>query len=34
VKSMAANVRDFRALGLSAEALDKILDSNSRKVFG
>jgi len=34
VKSMAANVRDFRALGLSAEALDKILDANSRKVFG
>src|SRR6185436_19593361 len=34
VKSMAANVRDFRALGLSAETLDKILDANSRRVFG
>jgi predicted TIM-barrel fold metal-dependent hydrolase len=34
VKSMAANVRDFRELGLSQAALEKILDSNSRRVFG
>jgi uncharacterized protein len=34
VKSMAANVRDFRALGLPAEAREKILEANSRKVFG
>ena len=34
VKSMAANVRDFRALGLSPEVQQKILDTNSRKVFG
>jgi len=34
VKSMAANVRDFRALALPGDALAKILDTNSRKVFG
>jgi predicted TIM-barrel fold metal-dependent hydrolase len=33
VKSMAANVRDFRALDLPADALEKILDGNSRKLF-
>jgi predicted TIM-barrel fold metal-dependent hydrolase len=34
VKSMAANVRDFRTLELPAEAFEKILDANARKVFG
>lgn len=34
VKSMAGNVRDFRTLELPAEALEKILDANARKVFG
>jgi predicted TIM-barrel fold metal-dependent hydrolase len=34
VKSMAGNVADFRALGLPAPELDKILDGNSRKVYG
>ena len=34
VKSMAANARDFQALPLSPDAQRKILDTNSRKVFG
>jgi predicted TIM-barrel fold metal-dependent hydrolase len=34
VKGMAANVADFRALDLPAETLAKILDGNSRKLFG
>jgi predicted TIM-barrel fold metal-dependent hydrolase len=33
VKSMAANVNAFRALDLPADALAKILDGNSRKLF-
>lgn len=34
VKSMAANVREFQTLELPAEALGKMLDGNSREVFG
>jgi predicted TIM-barrel fold metal-dependent hydrolase len=30
---MADNLRDFRALGLPAEAAAKMLDSNARKLF-
>ncbi len=33
VKSMKTNLDDFRALDLPADALDKMLDANSRKVF-
>jgi predicted TIM-barrel fold metal-dependent hydrolase len=33
VKSMAGNVRDFRALPLPEEALAKILDANARALF-
>jgi predicted TIM-barrel fold metal-dependent hydrolase len=33
VLSMAANLRDFRALGLSAEVEGKILQDNARKLF-
>jgi hypothetical protein len=34
VRSMADNLRDFRALDLPAEALTKMLSGNARKVFG
>jgi hypothetical protein len=34
VRSMADNLRDFRALDLPAEALAKILETNARAVFG
>jgi predicted TIM-barrel fold metal-dependent hydrolase len=34
VRSMADNLRDFRALDLPADALAKMLDGNARKVFG
>jgi uncharacterized protein len=34
VRSMADNLRDFRALPLPAEAFSKILSANARKVFG
>jgi uncharacterized protein len=33
VLSMAKNLRDFRALGLPAEAQAKILEENARKLF-
>jgi predicted TIM-barrel fold metal-dependent hydrolase len=33
VKSMADNLRDFRALGLPAEVEDKVLHANAQKVF-
>jgi predicted TIM-barrel fold metal-dependent hydrolase len=33
VLSMAANVRDFRALGLAPEVLGKILEGNARRLF-
>ncbi len=33
VRSMADNVRDFRALGLPAEVEAKVLDGNARRVF-
>jgi predicted TIM-barrel fold metal-dependent hydrolase len=33
VKSMADNLRDFRALGLPAEVEDKVLHANALKVF-
>jgi uncharacterized protein len=33
VLSMAANLQDFRALGLSAEVQAKILEDNARKLF-
>jgi hypothetical protein len=33
VLSMAKNLRDFRALGLPAEAQAKILEDNARKLF-
>jgi predicted TIM-barrel fold metal-dependent hydrolase len=34
VASMAKNLAEFRALGLAAEVLQKMLDTNARKVFG
>jgi uncharacterized protein len=34
VRSMADNLRDFRALDLPEDALTKMLDANARKVFG
>ena len=34
ITSMAKNLADFRALGLPADALDKMLDGNARRVFG
>ncbi|HEX6738737.1 MAG TPA: amidohydrolase family protein [Vicinamibacteria bacterium] len=34
VRSMADNLRDFRALDLPAEAFTKMLGENARKVFG
>jgi predicted TIM-barrel fold metal-dependent hydrolase len=34
VRSMADNLRDFRALDLPAEALVKMLETNARAVFG
>ena len=34
VRSMADNLRDFRALDLPAAALQKMLDTNARAVFG
>jgi predicted TIM-barrel fold metal-dependent hydrolase len=34
VESMAKNLAEFRALGLAAEVLQKMLDTNARKVFG
>jgi len=34
VASMAKNLAEFRALGLPAEVLEKMLDTNARKVFG
>jgi hypothetical protein len=34
VRSMADNLRDFRALDLPAEAFTKILETNAREVFG
>ena len=34
VRSMADNLRDFRALGLPGDALSKMLEGNARKVFG
>jgi predicted TIM-barrel fold metal-dependent hydrolase len=34
VRSMAANLRDFRALDLPEEAFRKMLESNARRVFG
>ena len=34
VRSMADNLRDFRALGLPGDALAKMLDGNARRVFG
>jgi uncharacterized protein len=34
VKSMADNLRDFRALDLPADALAKMLDLNARRVYG
>jgi predicted TIM-barrel fold metal-dependent hydrolase len=34
VRSMADNLRDFRALDLPPEALSKILETNARTVFG
>lgn len=33
VRSMADNLRDFRALGLPEDALAKMLDGNARRVF-
>ena len=33
VRSMADNLRDFRALGLPDDALRKMLDANARRVF-
>jgi predicted TIM-barrel fold metal-dependent hydrolase len=33
VRSMADNLRDFRALGLSEDVLAKVLDANARRVF-
>jgi predicted TIM-barrel fold metal-dependent hydrolase len=33
VRSMGANLRDFRALGLGEDVLAKVLDGNARKVF-
>jgi uncharacterized protein len=34
VKSMAENLRDFRALDLPEDALARMLDGNARKVYG
>src|SRR6185503_13647348 len=34
VKSMAENLRDFRALDLPEDALARMLDANARKVYG
>ena len=34
VRSMADNLRDFRALDLPAEAFTKMLETNARAVFG
>jgi uncharacterized protein len=34
VRSMADNLRDFRALDLPAEAFTKMLETNAREVFG
>jgi hypothetical protein len=34
VTSMAKNLSDFRALGMTGDVLDKVLDANARKVFG
>jgi hypothetical protein len=34
VRSMADNLRDFRALGLDEGVLARILDGNARRVFG
>jgi len=34
VSSMAKNLAEFRALGLPADVLDKMLDSNARGIFG
>ena len=34
VRSMADNLRDFRALGLPADVLEKMLETNARRVFG
>jgi uncharacterized protein len=34
VTSMAKNLADFRALGLPAEVVEKMLDQNARKIFG
>jgi predicted TIM-barrel fold metal-dependent hydrolase len=33
VRSMADNLRDFRALGLPGDAIAKMLDANARRVF-
>jgi predicted TIM-barrel fold metal-dependent hydrolase len=33
VRSMADNLRDFRALGLPQDALGKMLEGNARRVF-
>ena len=33
VRSMADNLRDFRALGLAEDVLVKCLETNARKVF-
>ena len=34
VRSMADNLRDFRALGLDEGVLARMLDGNARRVFG
>jgi hypothetical protein len=34
VTSMARNLADFRALGLPADVLEKMLETNARRVFG
>ena len=34
VRSMADNLRDFRALGLAEDVLAKVLEGNARRVFG
>ena len=34
VRSMADNLRDFRALGLAEDVLARILEGNARRVFG
>ena len=34
VRSMADNLRDFRALGYAADVLSRVLEGNARRVFG